>query len=148
MEAYMIILWVYKCLSTGKYCNGDLLQPNPYKLLTFQIKLSCVCSFAHCYLSYLCSCRSQSIYSILFYYNKPLVSSCLNPHERNIEMRASWIACWVATTVMRPSTVCDVSQSSKNHYIDTPSVSAPYPDMKVIKNSRRTRRTRSCQSCR
>ena len=46
-----------------------------------------------------------------------LVSSCLNSRERNTEIRTLWIARWIATIVMRPSTACDVFQSSRNHYV-------------------------------
>lgn len=52
-------------------------------------------------------------YSILFYYNEP-------PISWNTEMRTLWIACCIATIVMRPSTA-------------SVSLSEPYPDTKVIK---------------
>lgn len=45
-----------------------------------------------------------------------LVSSCLNSRERNTDIRTLFNALWIAVIAISPSTACDGSQDSKNHW--------------------------------
>ena len=69
------------------------------------------------------------------------VSSCCNSRDKNTDINIFVTARWIAIIAMTPSTACDASHCSKNHYKGVVSDSKG----NTIVNSRRIRRRRSVQ---